>query len=61
MDFALQTAGSYDEVLAAAQWAAACDMVAIAVPDHSPRGSYEQVAEQVSMLAGLGAERFYVQ
>lgn len=28
---------------------------------NTPRGSHEQVAEQIGMLAGLGIERFYLQ
>jgi alkanesulfonate monooxygenase SsuD/methylene tetrahydromethanopterin reductase-like flavin-dependent oxidoreductase (luciferase family) len=59
MDFALQTAGSYDEVLAAAHWAAARDMVAIAVPDHYVSGLTGEPTttyDPYPVLAGLARD-----
>lgn len=61
MEFALQTSGSYNEVLSAARWAEAHGLAAFAVPDHYLRAGGDQ-ADQVPasdaliQLGGLARE-----
>jgi alkanesulfonate monooxygenase SsuD/methylene tetrahydromethanopterin reductase-like flavin-dependent oxidoreductase (luciferase family) len=61
MEFALQTSGSYQEVLAAARWAEEQGLAAFALPDHYLRAGGDQ-ADQVPasdaliQLGGLARE-----
>lgn len=61
MEFALQTSGTYDEVLDGARWAEEQGMAAFAVPDHYLRAAGDQAAEVPALdaliqLGGLARE-----
>lgn len=61
MEFALQTSGSYSEVLDAAQWAEANGLAAFAIPDHYLRGigpdsEHLPAEDGLIQLAGLARE-----
>lgn len=62
MEFALQTAGTYDEVLAAARWAEQRNLAAFTLPDHYLRSASERKAAEVAapdafvQLAGVARE-----
>ncbi len=61
MQFALQTSGSYEEVLSAARWAEEHGLAAFAVPDHYLRAGGDRAAEvpaadALIQLGGLARE-----